>query len=117
MKTAALERPPPGAGLKTVTTALPAEAMSAARTAAVTRELLSYRVARFAPLKRTTQPGAKFSPDTASEKAGPPAAAELVDRPEIEGTGLAVSAGGAAVRAALKKSEGQIPGCIVLWEG
>jgi hypothetical protein len=53
------ELPPPGAGLKTVTTAVPAVAMSLAEICAVTQLPLPLVVGRSLPFQRTTEPVAK----------------------------------------------------------
>jgi hypothetical protein len=55
VKVRALEVPPPGAGLTTVTWAVPAAAMSAAGIAAVNRVEETYVVVRFAPFHWTTE--------------------------------------------------------------
>jgi hypothetical protein len=76
VKFMALEVPPPGVGVKTVTAAVPAAAMSLAGMAAVNCEALPKVVGRFAPFQRTTEPFTKFEPLTASVKPDPPAVAE-----------------------------------------
>jgi hypothetical protein len=55
VKVRALEVPPPGAGLNTVTWAVPATAMSAAVIAAVNRDEATYVVVRLAPFHWTTE--------------------------------------------------------------
>ncbi len=55
VKVLVLDVPPPGAGLDTVTVAVPATAMSAAVIAAVNRVADTYVVVRFAPFQRTTE--------------------------------------------------------------
>ena len=52
----AFDAPPPGAGLNTVTLAVPAVAMSANVIAAVSCVPLTYVVVRFSPFQRTTAP-------------------------------------------------------------
>src|SRR4030042_2052634 len=68
-----LEVPPPGVGLKTVTLAVPAVAMSAARIEAVTCVELTYVVVRSVPFQRTTEPLTKLVPLTVRVKPAPPA--------------------------------------------
>src|SRR6266404_2788590 len=58
----ALEAPPPGVGLKTVTGAVPAVAMSFARIWAWSWVLLTKVVVRLVPFQRTTDVMAKFVP-------------------------------------------------------
>ena len=88
VKVWALEVPPPGTGLKTVTLAVPAVAMSAARIEAVTCVALTYVVVRPVPFQRTTELEMKLVPFTVRVKAAPPAVAELGLRPVVVGTGL-----------------------------
>ena len=88
VKVWALEVPPPGVGLKTVTLAVPAEAMSAARIEAVTWVALTYVVVRFVPFHLTTELEMKLVPLTVSVKAGPPAVADEGLRLVVVGTGL-----------------------------
>jgi hypothetical protein len=88
LKLTALEVPPPGVGLKTVTDAEPAVAMSAAVIDAVTRVPLAYVVVRLAPFQRTTEPEMKFVPLTVSVKAAPPAVADDGLKVVSVGTGL-----------------------------
>src|SRR2546422_870635 len=64
VKLSALEVPPPGAGLKTVTEATPVLAMSAARMAAVSCVALTKLVARLTPFQSTTDPETKLLPRT-----------------------------------------------------
>jgi hypothetical protein len=71
----ALEVPPPGAGLNTVTDAVPAEAMSAAVICAVSCVLLPNVVARALPFHCTIDELMKFVPVSARVKAAPPAVA------------------------------------------
>jgi hypothetical protein len=57
------ELPPPGAGLKTVTAAVPAAAMSAAEISAVSALTVPLLVVgRSLPFQRTTEPATKFVP-------------------------------------------------------
>src|SRR5262249_7669462 len=67
-----LDVPPPGAGLKTVTCAVPATAMSPAGICAVNCVELTKVVGRSAPFQRTTEPLMKFVPVTVKVKAAPP---------------------------------------------
>ena len=88
VKVTPLDVPPPGAGLKTVTVAVPAEAMSLAGIVAVRLVLLPNVVVRFAPCHRTTEPETKPEPVTVSVKAPPPATAEFGLMLEMTGAGL-----------------------------
>src|SRR5207244_9435656 len=72
-----LDVPPPGAGLKIVTDAEPAAAISAAEMAAESCVAETYVVARSAPFQRTTELVTRFVPVTVSVKPGPPAVAEV----------------------------------------
>jgi hypothetical protein len=83
----ALEVPPPGAGVNTVTWAVPATAMSEAGIAAVNRVVETYVVVRFAPFHWMMEPLTKPVPLTVSVKAAPPAARVDGLRLEIAGTG------------------------------
>src|SRR6266478_6633870 len=69
-----LEAPPPGAGLNTVTWALPDVAMSLAGMAAVSWVLLTKVVGRSDPFQRTAELEMKFVPLTIRVKADPPPA-------------------------------------------
>lgn len=82
------ETPPPGAGLKTVTEAVPAEAMSAAEIAAFSWVEEIYVVVRATAFHRTEELGIKPVPVTMRVNAGPPAVAELGERVVMVGTGL-----------------------------
>src|SRR5438093_12123528 len=73
----ALEVPPPGVGLKTVTGAVPAVAMSAVVICALSCVLLPNVVARWLPFHCTVDELVKFVPVRASVKAAPPAATLL----------------------------------------
>ena len=84
----AVEVPPPGAGLNTVTWAVAALAMSAAVIAAVNWVALTYVVVRAEPLQLTTEPLAKPVPLTVRVKAAPPAVALEGERLVRVGTGL-----------------------------
>lgn len=76
-KVRAADVPPPGAGINTVTEAVPAVAMFAAGTVAVSEEKLTKVVARSAPFQRTFEEELKFVPVAVSVKEGPPTIAEL----------------------------------------
>jgi hypothetical protein len=62
VKVAVLDVPPPGAGLKTVTFAVPAVATSLAGIVAVSTVLETNPVVRSLPFQRTTEPLTKFVP-------------------------------------------------------
>ena len=83
-----MEVPPPGVGLKTVTLAVPAVAMSAARIAAVTWVALTYVVVRFVPFHLTTELEMKLVPLTVNVNAEPPAVADDGLRLVVVGRGL-----------------------------
>ena len=84
----ALEVPPPGAGLDTVTEAVPAVVMSLASIAAVTRVVETNVVTRLVPFHSTTELLMKFVPLTVSVKAAPPATAVVGFKLVSVGTGL-----------------------------
>ena len=75
VKFAAFDVPPPGAGLNTVTAAVPAEEIAAAGMAEINCVALTKVVLRAVPAKLTTDPETKFAPLTVSVKPAPPAAA------------------------------------------
>lgn len=82
------ETPPPGAGLNTVTVAVPPAAMSEARIAAVNCAPVTKVVERSAPFQRTMAPETKLDPFTVSVKPAPPAK-PVVGAIELStGTGL-----------------------------
>src|SRR5882724_458453 len=84
----ALEVPPPGVGLNTVTDAVPPVAISAAVICAWSCVALTYVVVRLLPFQRTTDVIAKFVPVAVSVNAAPPAEA-LVGEIELSvGTGF-----------------------------
>jgi len=83
-----LDVPPPGAGVNTVTVAVPAVAMSAAVIAAVRRAEDTYVVVRPDPFHWTREPLTKPVPFTVSVNAVPPAVRDVGLRPVIVGTGL-----------------------------
>ena len=88
LKTTAVEVPPPGVGLITVTLALPAVAMSEARMAAVSCVALTKVVVFALPLNWTTDVETKFVPLTVRVNAAPPAVAPVGDSEVIAGAGL-----------------------------
>src|SRR6266850_1973300 len=84
----AFDVPPPGAGLNTVTCAVPGLAMSESGIEALTCEDETNVVGRFEPFHRTIDPGMKLLPFTVSVNAGPPAVADVGLRLVVVGTGL-----------------------------
>ena len=80
--------PPPGAGLVTVTVAVPAVAISAAVMAAVSCVALTNVVVLAAPLNFTTEVDTKPVPFTVRVKAAPPAVALVGEREVAVGAGL-----------------------------
>ena len=84
----ALEVPPPGVGFKTVTEAVPAEAMSVAGTIAVSCVALPKVVVNAAPFQFTTEELMKFVPVTVRVNAAPPAVAEVGEIIVSVGEGL-----------------------------
>ena len=80
--------PPPGAGLVTVTVAVPAVAISAAEIAAVSCVALTNVVVLAAPLNFTTDVDTKPVPFTVRVKAAPPAVAVVGEREVSVGAGL-----------------------------
>ena len=95
-KFAVPERPPPGAGLKTLSAAEPALAMSATVIGTVNCEAETKVVTRSAPLNLTTEPLIKLLPLSASVNAAPPAIALSGVSIAIAGTGF----GGVIVKTA-----------------
>jgi hypothetical protein len=88
VKTTAVVVPPPGAGLYTVTCAVPGATMSDAGIAAVSRVAETKVVVRSAPFQRTTEPAANPLPSTVRVKAELPAAAVEGVIPVSEGAGF-----------------------------
>jgi hypothetical protein len=88
VKVTALELPPPGAGLKTVITGVPATATSVAVICALNWEELINVVLWSLPLKRTSELLRKPVPLTVSVNPLAPAIAVVGARLLIEGTGL-----------------------------
>jgi len=80
--------PPPGAGLATVTAALPAEAMSLAKIAAVNCVALTKVVVRLAPFQCTVEAVTNPEPFTVSVNAPEPASVLDGDSELIVGGGL-----------------------------
>src|ERR1700690_1760421 len=87
VKVAGFELPPPGAGLNTVTVAVPTVAKSDAEIWAVTWLLLTNAVERLLPFHCTTEVGTKFDPFTIRVNPSEPAAVMAGDRDAIVGTG------------------------------
>jgi hypothetical protein len=77
--------PPAGAGLKTVMSAVPIAARSAARIVAVNWVALTNVVARVEPFQRTVAPETKPLPVTVRTRLVEPAVAVIGDRPAIDG--------------------------------
>src|SRR2546422_223578 len=88
VKVSVLDVPPPGAGVKIVTLATPAVAMSAVVIAAVSCVLLMKVVIRLVPFHCTVDPLMKLEPLTVSVNDVPPAVAELGLKLLSVGTGL-----------------------------
>jgi hypothetical protein len=85
-----LDVPPPGAGLKTVTIAVPPAAMSAAVIAACKLVLDANVVGRALPFHCTTEDDRKLVPVTVNVNAVPPAVAEFAFKDAIVGAGLLI---------------------------
>jgi hypothetical protein len=94
VKLIALEVPPPGAGLVTVTAGVPVEAMLAAGMAAVNCVELTKVVAGVDPPKLTIEPATKFVPLIVSAKAPLPATLLFGEIVVIVGVGLDPMDGG-----------------------
>ena len=90
MKLKALETPPPGVRLKTVTLAVPVTAMSVAEIDAVSRVSLAKVVVRALPFHRTTASLTKFVPVTCRVKATTQTVAEFGLMLVTVGTGLTI---------------------------
>src|SRR3989442_1608036 len=88
VKVRALERPPPGAGLSTLTAGVPAGARSAAAVAAGGWVLLREVVGRAARSQGTAEAATKLLPLTVSVTPAPPAVALLGVRALSAGTGF-----------------------------
>jgi hypothetical protein len=87
-KVRALDVPPPGVGLITVTDAVPTVAMSLAGTEAVTFVPLRYVVVSPVPFQFTIDPETKSVPVTVSVNAAPPAMAVVGESELAFGSGL-----------------------------
>jgi len=87
-KAIALEVPPPGAGLITVTADAPVETMLEAGMAAINCVELMNVVAGADPPKLTVEDATKFVPAIASVKAAPPASILFGEIAVIVGVGL-----------------------------
>ena len=90
VKVAAEEVPPPGAGVETVTLAVPAVAMSAGVIAAVRLVLETKVVVRALPFHWTMEDDTKFVPVTVRVKAALPASMELGFSEVSVGAGLLI---------------------------
>ncbi len=88
VKVCAAEVPPPGAGVTTVTDAVPVAATSAAGIAAVSLMALTNVVVRAAPFHCTVLPATKLLPLAVSVKAALPAVAVAGDTDVSTGAGL-----------------------------
>jgi hypothetical protein len=88
VKVAAFDVPPPGVGLKTVTLAVPADAISEARMEAVSRVEERYVVVLACPFHWTVELDSKLLPVTVRVKAEPPAVVEEGEIPDNDGAGL-----------------------------
>ena len=88
VKLRAFDVPPPGAGLLTVTLAVPAVAMSLAEIDAVRLVALLRVVVRSDPFHRTVEPDTKLEPLTVRANPGLPAMAEFGLIPVMAGTGF-----------------------------
>ena len=86
------EVPPPGVGLKTVTSLLPSETTSVAPISAFSCELFTNVVGRSDPFQRTTDVGTKSEPCTASVNAAPPKDVPPGDKEVRVGCGFGVTA-------------------------
>ena len=88
VKVSALEVPPAGVGVETVTETVPLAAMSAAVICACSWVLDTKVVGRALPFQFTVESEIKFVPFTVSVKAAPPATAELGFMDAAVGEGL-----------------------------
>lgn len=88
LKVCALEVPPPGEGLKTVTCAVPGVAISLEGMDALSCVLLTKVVVRPDPFHRTTEDSRKLLPLTVRVKPAPPAVALLGESEVRVATGL-----------------------------
>jgi len=90
VKLNALETPPPGAGVETVTIAIPPADRSAAVIAACKLVLETNVVVRAVPFHCTVEEAMKFVPVTVSTKPTPPASAALGPSDTTVGVGLSI---------------------------
>jgi hypothetical protein len=88
LKVTAFDVPPPGAGFTTVTDAVPALAIRAAGTVAVSCVALTNVVVSAVPFQFTVEPETKLVPFTVNVNCAPPAVAEVGLIEVIVGTGL-----------------------------
>jgi hypothetical protein len=88
VKVRGLDVPPPGAGVETVTDAVPPIAMSAAVIAACRLVPDTNVVVRALPFHSTVEDEIKFEPETVRVKSGPPANAVLGVRALTDGAGF-----------------------------
>jgi hypothetical protein len=91
------EVPPPGAGVETVTIAVPAVAMSEVLIAASKLVLETKVVVRALPFHWTVEEEMKLVPVTVSVNAAPPATTELGFSEPVATEGLGLGAGGAGL--------------------
>ena len=91
VKVRSLDVPPAGAGVNTVTVAVPTVAMSAAVIAAIRRVEDIYVVVRPDPFQRTAEVFTKLLPFTVNVNAVPPAFAVAGLRLVVVGTGLLIA--------------------------
>jgi hypothetical protein len=94
VKVSAPEVPPPGAGVKTVTIAVPLAVTSAAVIAACKLVLETNVVVRAVPFHCTIEEDMKLAPVTVSVNAAPPTTAELGLREPFASDGLGLGGGG-----------------------
>ena len=87
---AAVEVPPPGAGLSTLTDAVPAFAIAAVGIAAVSLAEFTKVVVKAAPFQRILPPVAKLDPATVNTNDAPPAVADVGETVPNTGRGLLI---------------------------
>ena len=105
--------PPPGVGVKTVTEAVPAAAMSAALIWAVSWPWLTNVVVRLLPFQRTTDEATKFDPAAVRVNAPLPTAA-VFGRIELSvGDGFCASAWLAKPRTIEETISGSTNSCLI----
>jgi hypothetical protein len=115
VKFAALEIPPPGAGLDTVTGNVPAVATSAALIVAVNCEALLYLVGRALPFHRTEEVVMKLPPLTVKVKLADPATMLDGDKEPMDGKGFPETTRFAALEVTFPfvTVTGKVPGCRI----